>query len=418
MWDATALSKRRTWIPVVAACLFVKGLTYATDRIWYPFVIQLAEGIGVSEEDISYLVAVGHFVAFTGPVIGVLVEKIGYARGTVISALVVAIGDVIVAASSSLGVVFLGVIIMTFGRVGVLASVQGYLATVGPQEMKGFLIASTEASWALSGLIGFPITGAVIESTSWRIPFVILAALAVPASIGFILVARWIAKKLGHTKGQPEPAGSEGLGSGEGTMTPEHVTATNPTASLEEKAVELTAPTQSEALGGTPSAVSSQEQIVAASEGTPSNAAKPSTKLSSASIVKLCIVDPGIWGAFIFGVFLFLGFDALFFTVGKFMNRDYGLETIEVGVAAIVLGAAEIVGSVSVAAFGDRLGLRRVLNILLLSSVVLFGFLMSLHFWSAPLWVALLALFLVWFLMESTIVSSLSLVSSVFPEAP
>lgn len=108
-------------------------------------------------------------------------------------------------------------------------------------------------------------------------------------------------------------------------------------------------------------------------------------------------------------VFLFgLAAEGLFVVYGAWLEDDLGFDVATIGVFTLLVVAAELAGEGGVAAFGDRLGLRRSVRVALLVSAIAYGTLPFVGS-SVPLAIGVVV---VWFVAyEVTIVSSVPFVT-------
>lgn len=119
-------------------------------------------------------------------------------------------------------------------------------------------------------------------------------------------------------------------------------------------------------------------------------------------------------GAFGYSFFVQMANDNLFVVYGAWMEQAFQLSIVGIGLGTSVIGAAELSGEFATAALSDRIGLKRglVLGLVLCS----LGYVL-LPFLTASLSWALGGLFLLFFIFEFSIVTGLSLVTELVPEA-
>ncbi len=106
--------------------------------------------------------------------------------------------------------------------------------------------------------------------------------------------------------------------------------------------------------------------------------------------------------------------DNLFVIYGAWFEESFGLGIVALGIATTVIGTAELFGEILTATLGDRFGLLRLTT---------FGAILSglsylvLPFMGHTLPLALAALFVIFLTVEFSIVTSLSLVTELLPDA-
>ncbi len=114
-----------------------------------------------------------------------------------------------------------------------------------------------------------------------------------------------------------------------------------------------------------------------------------------------------------FGFLSSLANDSLFVVLGLWLE-SFGLSLTEVGLAAAVIGVAELAGETGTAFVADRIGLPRAVLVGL--SLATLGYLL-LPLVGVTLPLALAALFILFLFYEFSVVASLSLFTEVLPEA-
>lgn len=124
--------------------------------------------------------------------------------------------------------------------------------------------------------------------------------------------------------------------------------------------------------------------------------------------------DPLALGALIFA-FFFNGANDVFFVVyGAWLEQDFGLGVVALGMATTVIGAAELIGEGMTAALADRFGLRRALMTGAVLSAAVYSLLPLL---GGSLIVALSGIFVLFVSVEFTIVVGLSYFTEILPDA-
>jgi len=119
-------------------------------------------------------------------------------------------------------------------------------------------------------------------------------------------------------------------------------------------------------------------------------------------------------GAFGFAFFVSMANDNLFVVYGAWLESAFGLSIVAIGIGTSLIGAAELCGELLTAGIADRLGLKRSVIIGLGLSVMTYGIL---PFCGKALLPALAGLFFIFFTLEFTIVTFLSLCTELQPKA-
>lgn len=113
--------------------------------------------------------------------------------------------------------------------------------------------------------------------------------------------------------------------------------------------------------------------------------------------------------------FLFNGANDVFFVVyGAWLEKDFGLSVVALGMATTVIGAAELIGEGMTAALADRFGLRRSLMTGAAVSAAVYSLLPLLD---GSLAAALTGIFCLFVAVEFTIVVGLSYFTEILPDA-
>jgi predicted MFS family arabinose efflux permease len=80
-------------------------------------------------------------------------------------------------------------------------ALQSYVGVAVPFAQRGQAIGLTEIAWAASSLVGIPLTGVLINSYSWNMPFVVIGLLGL---VGTTLL-RWLLPADGCSHPSPQP---------------------------------------------------------------------------------------------------------------------------------------------------------------------------------------------------------------------
>jgi len=124
--------------------------------------------------------------------------------------------------------------------------------------------------------------------------------------------------------------------------------------------------------------------------------------------------EPTALGAFAFAFFVSIANDNLFVIYGAWLEKAFQLNIVAIGIGTGLIGAAELCGELLTVAIADRLGLKRAVFCGLALSIPAYGLL---PFLAASLATALIGIFFIFFFLEFTIVSFLSLCTELQPKA-
>ncbi len=136
-------------------------------------------------------------------------------------------------------------------------------------------------------------------------------------------------------------------------------------------------------------------------------------RITFAKAWRLLRREPAVLGALGFGFWMSIANDSLFVVIGLWLE-SFGLSLTAVGLAASVIGAAELLGEIGVVSFADRVGLKRALLIGLTLTTLSYLLLPLLGLTVAS---ALVSLFILFLFFEFSVVTSFSLFTEILPDA-
>jgi predicted MFS family arabinose efflux permease len=131
------------------------------------------------------------------------------------------------------------------------------------------------------------------------------------------------------------------------------------------------------------------------------------------SVAKLILRNPAAVALLGFAFCISVGNEVLFINYGTFMERSFQLQPAELGLLTTVIAAAEICGEFLVIGISDRFGKRRLAIMGSLVASVAYFLLPQL----TTLWMAVVGIFVMFFAVETAIVSSFPLMTEVVPQA-
>jgi len=115
-----------------------------------------------------------------------------------------------------------------------------------------------------------------------------------------------------------------------------------------------------------------------------------------------------------FAFWMSMANDNLFVVYGAWLERDFGVGLLALGLSTSVIGAAELTGESCTAVWSDRIGVKRAVAIGLFLAISSYA---ALPLISGSLKAALAGLFLIFLFFEFTIVSSFSLSTELLPNS-
>ncbi|MFO8076287.1 MAG: MFS transporter [Actinomycetota bacterium] len=184
----------RDVVAALVAVLLARLAINGGIRVVYPFLPEIARGLGVSLAVVSALVALRSFVAVGAPLVARAAESLGR-RSLMLTGLGFALagsGLIIVAPSAGpagssalVGLAALGFVLAGAAKPAFDVPMQGWFGERVPYRQRGRIIGITELTWALSLLATVPLAGALIPRFGWQSAFAVVAALAL---VGLVAV--------------------------------------------------------------------------------------------------------------------------------------------------------------------------------------------------------------------------------------
>jgi predicted MFS family arabinose efflux permease len=123
---------------------------------------------------------------------------------------------------------------------------------------------------------------------------------------------------------------------------------------------------------------------------------------------------PRLWAAAMYALLLMAANEIVFVYYGEWLETSFQLNLTSLGLASIVIGAAELVGEVGVGWAGDRFGKRRV--VLWMGAIAVLAY-AALPYVGLSLLTALLAMFVLFLAFEMAFVGVLPIFTELMPQA-
>jgi predicted MFS family arabinose efflux permease len=151
-------------------------------RMVYPFLPELARGLGVSLDALSRLITMRAFTGFLSPLFGPLSERFGRRPVLAAAMLLFGLGCFVVILWPSYWPLGITLALLALAKVIYDPAMQAYLGDIVPYQQRGRALSVTELAWSGSWLVGAPAVGFVIQRQGWQAPFIWLG-------VGGLLVA-------------------------------------------------------------------------------------------------------------------------------------------------------------------------------------------------------------------------------------
>ena len=163
--------------------LYSRILSNMSFRIVYPFLPVVARGLGVSLAEASLLASVQGGVRMTAPFTGHLSDRYGRRRIMETALFMLIVATAMVYFTDSYAVAIVAFTAIGLSRALFDPTTQAYIGDKVPYATRGRPFAIVSMSWALSWIIGVPISGFLIERFGWSVPWGVISLLLVVAFI-------------------------------------------------------------------------------------------------------------------------------------------------------------------------------------------------------------------------------------------
>jgi MFS family permease len=324
-------------------------ITDTAVQFFYPFLPIIAQGLNTGSVTVGRLISLRSLMGLASPLFGILADRRGYRFVMRLGLLGAGLGYLVVGLSQTVWQAALGMILAGLGTFAFIPTLVAYLSSRLSYKRRGLGLGILEYAWAIAGIAGLFLMGLLIEATSWREPLLLLGS--------GLLLAAW---------GYGRLPGNSGKTGGKSHL-----------------------------------------------ETMPRSATMaPTLVLRLRHFLNLGQNGRSAWFSLAANGLIMFGGMNFFINYGSWLQADYGLGAIALGRVALIMGAADLGGSILVSAAADRLGKRR--SVLGGAGLAGLGFL-SLPLLNVTLLPVLAGLFLARFAFEFAFVSNLALMSEQIP---
>ncbi|MBI1881708.1 MAG: MFS transporter [Chloroflexi bacterium] len=165
-------------------------------RIVFPFIPQLAEGLGLTVIGFSWLIFMRGIIGVAGPIFGIWSDWYGRRKIMVVGLLCQSFGVIGLILAWQWWAI-LPMLLFGLGLTAFIPPQQAYISDQVAYHKRGRALAVVEASWAIAAIIFLPIVGWLIDTFGWRSPFLILSLFSL---IGAAIVWRYLPPTEHHTQ--------------------------------------------------------------------------------------------------------------------------------------------------------------------------------------------------------------------------
>lgn len=145
-------------------------------RFAYPFLPAIADGLGVSIGAVGLALAAGEGAGLLAPLVGRRLDRIGRRRGMTDGLVIGAAGCAIAAAAPGALAFGVGLFAVAVGRAFFDISMGAWIGDEVEFARRGRASGISELAWSGAFLLGVPVAGLVMSATSWRVPYLLSAA--------------------------------------------------------------------------------------------------------------------------------------------------------------------------------------------------------------------------------------------------
>lgn len=156
-------------------------------RMVFPFIPQLAAGLGLTVVGFSWLIFIRGIVGVAGPIFGVLADQYGRRKIMAVGLLCQSIGVMGLGLAWQWWAAIVPMIFFGLSLTAFLPPQQAYISDQVTYHKRGRALAAVEFSWAIVAILFLPVVGWMIDTFGWRSPFLSLSLLSL---IGAIVVWR------------------------------------------------------------------------------------------------------------------------------------------------------------------------------------------------------------------------------------
>ncbi|MBV7332680.1 MFS transporter [Chloroflexi bacterium TSY] len=349
---------------LVSISILTRLLVDTGVQLFNPFLSIIAKGLGIDFVALGQLVSLRSLMGLLAPLFGAQADRRGYRNVLRASLYIGAVGVIIIGLSWEFWHVVIGMILWGIGLAAFAPTLQAYMSARLPYARRARVIGIVEYAWALAGIVGLYSIGWLIQLYGWRTPFFVLGGGMGIAGLFFGLLPS--ARNGAQQKSFISPLSEQ----------------------IQDKtslAEDMSLTTQSRVLR------------------------------SWSVIVRFFQLGSNARSAYanmIGGTFLYFGAMQVFAAYGVWLANEYHLPPSSLGTVALLLGFADLCGSVLVSLITDRFGKRR--------SVIVGGICAAIGFLLMPILnvniaLAVLSIALARGCFEFAIVSNISLISEQVP---
>lgn len=180
---------RSPLVKQIVAVLFFRLLLNTGRRFVYPFAPAISRELAVPLSAVTSIIAACQLTSLVGLFSGPLADRFGFRMMMRAGLAMLAAGMLLCGLAQEYWLVFVGLVVASFGKTVFDPSIQAFIGHTVPFERRGRIIGIVETAWAGSTLIGIPALGLIIAHAGLTSTFWLLAVLG---AAGWLAISRVI----------------------------------------------------------------------------------------------------------------------------------------------------------------------------------------------------------------------------------
>ena len=180
---------RSPLVKQIVAVLFFRLLLNTGRRFVYPFAPAISRELAVPLSAVTSIIAACQLTSLVGLFSGPLADRFGFRMMMRAGLAMLAAGMLLCGLAQEYWLVFVGLVVASFGKTVFDPSIQAFIGHTVPFERRGRIIGIVETAWAGSTLIGIPALGLIIAHAGLPSAFWLLAGLG---AAGWLAISRVI----------------------------------------------------------------------------------------------------------------------------------------------------------------------------------------------------------------------------------
>jgi predicted MFS family arabinose efflux permease len=164
-----------TFRRLIGTGISAKLLVDIGQQIFNPFLPVIAAGLGLDVVTLGRLVGLRSLMGIFAPLAGAAADRTSYRLVIRIALLLSAAGFLLIGFSQNMWMTVGGMVLTGLGTGAFVPNLQAYVSSHLDYSIRARGLGMIEYSWALTGIVGLSVVGVLIQLTSWRTPFFLLA---------------------------------------------------------------------------------------------------------------------------------------------------------------------------------------------------------------------------------------------------